>query len=209
MSDKPFAPSCERNREPILVVLREHFARCRQVLEIGSGTGQHAVYFAAALPHLQWQCSDRREHLPGIRTWLDDAALANTPEPIELDVQIGPWPRATGATPAFDAVFSANTLHIMGWPAVQALFAGLDAALAAQATVIVYGPFNYEGAFTSESNREFDTWLRTRDDASGVRDFQAVDALARGIGLQLVADIAMPANNRCLVWRRGADMDES
>ena len=198
MIDKPFAPACERNRDPILAVLRTTCAERRDVLEIGSGTGQHAVHFAAAMPWLTWQCSDVAENLPGIRSWLDDAALANTPSPIVLDVQNGPWPAQR-----FDAAFSANTLHIMGWPAVQDFFRGLDAVLAADATLVVYGPFNDDGAYTSDSNRDFDGWLKARDPRSGIRDAGAVDALARAIGLRLVDDVAMPANNRCLIWRRG------
>jgi SAM-dependent methyltransferase len=197
--DKPYSPSCDRNREPILAVLREYFAERRDVLEIGSGTGQHAVHFAAAMPWLRWQCSDVADNLPGIRLWLDEAALPNTPAPIELDVARGPWP-----TQIFDAAFTANSLHIMGWAEVEALFAGLDAVLAPDATLAVYGPFNYGGDYTSDSNREFDGWLKARDPRSGIRDFEAVDALVRAIGLQLVADVEMPANNRCLVWRRGA-----
>ena len=195
--DKPYSPSCDRNREPILAVLREHFAGRRDVLEIGSGTGQHAVHFAAAMPWLSWQCSDRADSLRGIRLWLDEAALPNTPAPIELDVARGPWP-----TQIFDAAFTANSLHIMGWAEVEALFAGLDAVLAPDATLVVYGPFNYGGDYTSDSNREFDGWLKARDPRSGIRDLEAVDALARAIGLRLHADVAMPANNRCLVWRR-------
>jgi len=195
---KPFSPASERNRDPILEVLREHFAHAREVLEIGSGTGQHAVHFAAAMPWLGWQCSDRADYLPGIRAWLDEVALPNTPPPVELDVAQGAWPART-----FDAVFSANTLHIMGWPEVQACFAGLDKTLAADAVLAVYGPFNYGGQFTSDSNREFDASLKARDGRMGIRDAEAVDALAQTIGLRLVDDIAMPANNRCRVWRRG------
>jgi SAM-dependent methyltransferase len=198
MSDKPNAPACERNRDPILAVLRQAFADRRHVLEIGSGTGQHAVHFAAAMPWLRWQCSDVADNLPGIRAWLDDAALPNTPPVFELDVQAGPWPMQR-----FDAVFSANTLHIMAWPAAQELFRGLDAALADDATLVVYGPFNDDGAYTSDSNRAFDGWLQARDPRSGIRDAGAVDALARAIGLRRVDDVAMPANNRCLIWRRG------
>lgn len=197
MIDKPYSPACERNREPILDVLRQHFADRRHVLEIGSGTGQHAVYFAAAMPWLTWQCSDVADNLPGIRSWLDDAGLANTPTPLALDVQAGPWP-----APRFDAAFTANTLHIMDWPAVRDCFRGLDATLAADATLVAYGPFNDDGAYTSESNREFDAWLKARDPRSGIRDAGAVDALARAIGLRRVDDVAMPANNRCLIWRR-------
>ena len=203
MIDKPHSPSCERNRAPILAVLREHFAACHDVLEIGSGTGQHAVHFAAAMPWLRWQCSDVAANLPGIRMWLDDAALANTPDPVELEVARGPWP-----TRHFDAVFTSNSLHIMGWPEVEALFAGLDAVLANAATLAVYGPFNYGGDYTSSSNREFDGWLKVRDPRSAIRDFEAVDALARAIGLRLVAGVAMPANNRCLVWRRARGSSE-
>jgi hypothetical protein len=198
MDGKPFSPACERNRDPILAVLRDAFADRRRVLEIGSGTGQHAVHFAAAMPWLTWQCSDVAENLPGIGSWLDDAALSNTPPPLALDVQSGPWPMQR-----FDAAFSANTLHIMGWPAVQDFFRGLDATLADDATLVVYGPFNDDGVYTSDSNRDFDGWLKARDPRSGIRDAGAVDALARGIGLRRVDDVAMPANNRCLIWRRG------
>jgi cyclopropane fatty-acyl-phospholipid synthase-like methyltransferase len=134
--------------------------------------------------------------LPGIRAWLGDARLSNTPEPLELDVARGPWP-----TGRFDAVFSANTLHIMGWGEVQAMFAGLAAVLAEDATVVIYGPFNVDGRFTSDSNAAFDADLKARAPHMGLRDVEAVDALARLIGLRLVAEIAMPANNRCLVWR--------
>ncbi|HEU4773878.1 MAG TPA: DUF938 domain-containing protein [Lysobacter sp.] len=221
MIDKPFSPSCERNREPILEVLSRHFADRRRVLEIGSGTGQHAVHFAAAMPWLVWQCSDRAENLPGIRQWLAGAALPNTPEPLVLDVATGPWPLSLPPLPppgegwgegarTFDAVFSANALHIMGWPEVEAFFAGIDRVLRPPrepaappaATLVVYGPFNYAGRYTSDSNRAFDGWLQARDPHSAIRDFEAVDALARAIGLRLVEDVAMPANNRCLVWVR-------
>ena len=202
---KPFSPSCERNRDPVLEVLRAHFAPARNVLEIGSGTGQHAVHFAAAMPWLHWQCSDRAEHLPGIRAWLGEAGLPNTPEPVELDVAHGSWPSAR-----FDAVFTANTLHIMGWEEVEALFVGLGEMLAfapvaaTSFALAVYGPFNYGGNFTSDSNRAFDGSLRARDPRMGIRDFEAVDVLAQGAGLTLVDDVAMPANNRCLVWRGGS-----
>ena len=203
MKDKPFSPSCERNRDPILAVLREHVADRRSVLEIGSGTGQHAVHFAAALPWLAWQCSDVADNLPGIRQWLDEAGLANTPPPLALDVRDA-WPARRFDAPPFDAVFTANSLHIMGWSEVQAFFAGVATVVTADATLVVYGPFNYHGRYTSDSNRDFDGWLQARDPRSGIRDFEAVDALARAIGMRLVDDVAMPANNRCLIWRRAA-----
>ena len=194
--EKPWSAACERNRDPILAVLREHFADRRRVLEVGSGTGQHAVHFATALPHLVWQTSDRPQWLAGIRLWLDEAALPNTPPPLELDVTRR-WPAG-----GFDAAFSSNTLHIMGWPEVEAFFAGLDGALDADALLAIYGPFNDGGKFTSESNAAFDAALRADDPKRGIRDLEAVDALARARGFALVEDRAMPANNRCVVWRR-------
>lgn len=177
-------------------MLREHFADRRDVLEIGSGTGQHAVHFAAAMPWLSWQCTERAEHLAGIRLWLDEAALPNTPAPLELDVA-GRWPEHR-----YDAVFSANTLHIMGWPEVETMFARLPDVTTADALLVVYGPFNYEGRPTSDSNAAFDSWLKERGAHMGIRDAEAVGALAAKAGFRLVADIAMPSNNRCLVWRR-------
>jgi len=196
--EKPHAPSCEKNRQPILEVLVEHFADRRQVLEIGSGTGQHAIFFAEQLPHLHWQTSDRTENLPGISAWLNEAARANTPPPIELDVG-GNWPAQR-----YDAVFSANTLHIMAWPAVERFFARLPDVLTADARLCIYGPFNYGGRFTSDSNAAFDLWLKDKAPHQGIRDFEAVDALARQAGLDLLEDRAMPSNNRCLIWQFGA-----
>lgn len=195
---KPHSDACERNQGPILEVLRDRFADRRHVLEIGSGTGQHAVHFAAALPGLTWQTSDVPGNLPGIRAWIEEADLPNLPPPIALDVT-GPWPPVH-----FDAVFTANTLHIMGWPEVQGLFAGLAQVLSPGAVLAVYGPFNYDGRFTSPSNAAFDEWLKRRAPQSGIRDFADVDQLARSNGLILVEDRPMPANNRTLVWRRTA-----
>ena len=196
---KPHAPACDRNRDAILAVLRSRFADRSHVLEIGSGTGQHAVHFAAAMPQLVWQASDVAENLPGIRAWLDEARLANTPPPLALDVLQSPWPAI-----AADAVFTANSLHIMGWDAVQAFFRGVGQVLAdaTGGVLVAYGPFKYEGDYTSDSNRDFDGWLKARDPRSGIRDFEALDALAAAAGLGLADDVAMPANNRCLVWRR-------
>jgi cyclopropane fatty-acyl-phospholipid synthase-like methyltransferase len=194
---KPHAPACDRNQRPIRDVLMRHFSERQRILEIGSGTGQHAVFFAPAFPQAIWQTSDVGENLPGIRMWLDEAGLPNTPPPIELDVR-GPWPKQR-----YDAAFTANTLHIMGWPEVQMFFAGLDGVLEPQDAIFaVYGPFNYGGEFTSDSNRAFDLWLKERSAASGIRDFEAVDALAKSIGLRLIEDCAMPANNRALIWKR-------
>ncbi|PJJ99444.1 methylase [Lysobacteraceae bacterium NML91-0213] len=198
---RPHAPACDRNREPILGVLRDHFADRRCVLEIASGTGQHAVHFAAALPWLGWQTSDLADNLPGIRAWLAEAGLPNTPPPLVLDVLQPAWPVV-----AADAVFTANSLHIMGMDAVEAFFRGVGRVLASApgGVLVAYGPFNYDGRWTSDSNRDFDAWLKARDPRSGIRDLEHCNVLAMAEGLRLAADVAMPANNRCLVWRRGS-----
>ena len=193
--DKPFSQACENNKAPILAVLREVFAECRRVIEIGSGSGQHAVHFAAGLPHLEWQPSDCAPNLPGLRAWIDPADCANLRAPVALDVYDRPWPPTS-----FDAVFSANTAHIMHWAAVERMFAGIGEYLETPGVIALYGPFRYHGHHTAASNARFDAWLRARDPDMGVRDFEALDALARGTGLALVADHAMPANNRMLVW---------
>jgi len=193
---KPFSQACENNKRPILEVLRRHLAGARHVLEIGSGTGQHAVFFAEQLPHLVWQTSDQREHHAGIRQWLEAAGLANVLPPAELEVATRPWPVARA-----DAVFSANTAHIMSWVRVEAFVAGVGELLRGGGVFCLYGPFNYGGRYTSESNARFDAWLGARDPASAIRDFEAVDALAAAAGLRLVEDNALPANNRLLVWR--------
>ena len=193
---KQFSEASERNREPILQVLRRMFADRTAVLEIGSGTGQHAAYFAPALPHLAWQPSDVGENLPSIRLWREEAQTPGLREPIELDVD-----RAFPAVEA-DAAFSANTCHILSWPQVERMFAGIAALLPKRGVFALYGPFNYGGKPTSPSNAEFDTWLRGRDPKSGVRDFEALDALAQRHGLVLEEDNAMPANNRLLIFRK-------
>ncbi|MFL9583773.1 DUF938 domain-containing protein [Stenotrophomonas sp. AB1(2024)] len=205
MSQQRWSEACERNRDPILAVLRRHLQDRRRVLEIGSGTGQHAEYFAAQLPHLVWQASDHPDYLPGIAERLAEAGLPNAPSPWPLQAVLEPLPGLAPLPDAplgFDTVFSANTLHIMSWPHVQALFAGLRAVMADGALLCVYGPFNYNGNYSSDSNRQFDAWLKARDPESGIRDAEAVDALAAAQGLWRVEDVAMPANNRLRVWRR-------
>jgi cyclopropane fatty-acyl-phospholipid synthase-like methyltransferase len=194
---KPYAESCDQNRSPILEVLRPLLCDCRQLLEIGSGTGQHAVYFSSDLPHLTWQTSDVTGNHAAIHAWLDDEGPANALRPLALDVRTGPWPEQR-----YDAVFSANTVHIMGWEAVVALFAGVGRVLAPQGLFILYGPFNYGGRYTSESNARFDQWLKGRDPQSAIRNFEELDALAQAAGMVLVEDIEMPVNNRTLVWRK-------
>jgi SAM-dependent methyltransferase len=186
---KPFSEACERNRFPILEVLKRVFGDRKRVLEIGSGTGQHAAYFAPELPHLVWQASDVAENLPGIRQWVTD------PPPLELDVE-AQWPRVEA-----DAAYSANTAHIMSWPQVGKMFAGVAHLLPEEGVFALYGPFNYSGMHTSDSNARFDAMLRARDPASGLRDFEAIAALANANGMTVEHDYAMPANNRLLVFR--------
>ncbi|MCB1734729.1 MAG: DUF938 domain-containing protein [Gammaproteobacteria bacterium] len=195
---KPFAESCEENKAPILEVLKSLFADRCHVLEIGSGTGQHAVHFGAALPHLRWQTSEMVENHPGIQAWLDEAGLDNVQPPLALDVSRDDWPQTR-----FDAAYSANTVHIMSWPMVEAMFAGLGRVLLPGGVFALYGPFHYGGQATAESNVRFDQWLRARDPLSGVRDFDDLNALAELAGMKCQEDVAMPANNHILVWCKG------
>ncbi len=195
-SEKPYATSCDENREPILTVIQPLFQNARHLLEIGSGTGQHAVFFAAAMPHLIWQTSDVADNLPGIRCWLAEANLPNLPPPLTLDVNDN-WPDG-----AFDAVFSANTAHIMSAADVVVTFRGIGKVLAPGGCFALYGPFNDGGRFTSESNRQFDAHLKARDPRMGLRDLDDLREIAARHGLMLADNHAMPVNNRALVWRR-------
>jgi SAM-dependent methyltransferase len=193
---KPFSEACERNREPILAVLERIFADRTRVLEIGSGTGQHAAYFAQGLAHLVWQPSDVAEHLAGIGLWVAEAGAPNLRMPLELDVD-RPWPGI-----AADAVFSANTCHILSWAQVERMFEGVGRLLPAGGVLALYGPFNYGGRHTSPSNARFDAMLRERDPQSGLRDIEALLALGEREYFEKDEDVAMPANNRLLVFRR-------
>lgn len=194
---KNYSESCEENKRPILDVIKDTFAATRTVLEIGSGTGQHAVYFAQHLPHVHWQPSDLGENHASINAWRNAAGLANLAAPLMLDVTGTAWPEQK-----YDGLFSANTTHIMSWPAVQQMFAGIGALLEQDARCCLYGPFNYAGRFTSDSNARFDAWLKGRDPASGIRHFEDLDELAAMNDMALVADHEMPVNNRLLVWRK-------
>jgi len=194
---KPHSAACERNRDPILQVLRQWFTQPGAVLEIGSGTGQHAVHFAEHLPHLQWQPTDCEGNLPAICMWVEGSAWSNLCAPQKLDVRDSEWPLASA-----DYVFSANTAHIMSWQEVELMFAGVGRVLRGCGLFCLYGPFNREGRFTSESNREFDASLRAHDPNMGLRDDQALIALGRRNGLVFTAEHALPANNRMLVWTK-------
>ncbi len=200
---RPFSAACERNRGPILEILARVFADRRAVLEIGSGTGQHAAHFAPALPQLVWQPSDVDEHLAGIRMWTDDVRAPNLRRPLALDVD-DPWPAVEA-----DAVFSANTCHIMSWLQVERMFECVGRLLPPSGVFALYGPFSYDGRPTSESNARFDAMLRADDPRSGLRDMGELCALAARCGLALEEDNAMPANNRLLVFRKQAAADRA
>jgi SAM-dependent methyltransferase len=192
-----YAESCERNKGPILEVLRSAFADCKHVLEVGSGTGQHAVHFALAMPWLVWQPSEVADAMQGLRKRIFNEGPSNLRAPVVLEVTESPWD-----VRKVDGVFTANTLHIMHWAQVEAFFSGLPAVTKPGAVLAVYGPFRYGGQYTSASNASFDEMLHARDPQSGIRDFEQVDALARGAGFTLAADHPMPANNQAIVWKR-------
>jgi cyclopropane fatty-acyl-phospholipid synthase-like methyltransferase len=192
---KPYSESCDQNKHPILEVLRKEFAHAKHVLEIGSGTGQHAVFFGEQLPHLTWQTSDRLEYHAGIELWLSESRLSNVLSPLELDVALNHWPQQH-----YDAVFSANTAHIMAAPEVEHMFNGVGKLLQPAGRFCLYGPFNYHGQYTSESNARFDQWLKQRDPSSGIKDIDDLVRWAQPSGLTLATDYEMPANNRILVW---------
>ncbi|MEP5765832.1 MAG: DUF938 domain-containing protein [Halieaceae bacterium] len=194
---RPFSQACENNKDPILAILRDTLAGVEQVLELASGTGQHARYFVEQMPTLRWQPTDLAQNLPGISAWCEDFAGDRLLPPVELDVSAADW-----GLPIPGALFSANSLHIMPWSAVVALFAYLGAHAPAGNLLCIYGPFNYGGEYTSDSNARFDLWLAEQHPGGGIRDFEAVDDLARQAGYELQADNSMPANNRLLVWRR-------
>ena len=194
---KPYAEACDENGPPILEVLRQRLSGPLDLLEIGSGTGQHGVMFAGAMPGVTWHTSDRVQMHEGIRLWLEEAGLPNLLPPLTLDVLEDTWPQRH-----FDAVFSANTAHIMPPEAVRAMFAGVAELLELGAPFFLYGPFMYGGRHTSESNERFDRWLRSWEPHRGIRDLDWLVEVADPLGLDLDEDIAMPVNNRTLVWRK-------
>lgn len=197
---KPFSESCVQNRVPIIQIIKPLLMKCETVLEIGSGTGQHAVYFATEMPQLTWYTSDREQNHWGIQQWLDEAKLDNTKPPIALDV--GDQQAWRDLEQSFDAIFSANTLHIMSASEVECFFAEVAAILKPQALLIVYGSFNYQGRYTSDSNARFDDWLKRQNPQSAIRDSEWLDELAKKVAMKRIQDYTMPANNRILVWQK-------
>jgi trans-aconitate methyltransferase len=194
MTHKPFSQACENNKDPILQIISTVFCHPTTVWEIGSGTGQHACYFAEHLPHVEWQSTDRSTYIPGICLWQEEAQLPNLKPPLTLDVTDTVWP-----CNSIDALFTANTLHIMSREEVHIFFARLAVHLNPRALVCIYGPFNYNGVYTSESNARFDQWLKNQNSLSGIKDFEDILFLMAAVGIELVNDVAMPANNRLLV----------
>ena len=194
--EKPFSPACERNQDAIRRAILPKLKATRKLLEIGSGTGQHAVYVTKHMPWLDWQCSDIQENLSGITAWIHEARLNNLPDPIPLDVSV------THVTQKYDTIYSCNTLHIMSTSEVEALFNLAGTIATDDAGLLIYGPFKYGGKYTADSNVNFDQWLKERDPKSGVRDFEWVNTLANKAGFKFITDQAMPANNNLLYWRR-------
>ncbi|MEP0201038.1 MAG: DUF938 domain-containing protein [Halioglobus sp.] len=197
MDPLPFSQACENNKAAILEAIAPRLVAVDEVLEIGSGTGQHACFFAQSLPELAWQPTELEANRNVLQPRTQAYGGNNLLPAASLDVCQRPWPLAIP-----QAIFTANTLHIMPFEAVKSLFAYLGEASAAGALLMVYGPFNYQGCYTSESNASFDEWLRARDLRSAIRDFEKVDTLAQCAGYALLDDKAMPANNRLLVWQR-------
>ena len=195
MNQLPWSEACERNKAPILEALPGVFPGRGRVLEIGSCTGQHVVHFAPAFPGLSWQPSDQLEYLPGLEARIEQEGMGNILRPLELDV-LGVWPEGP-----YDAVFSANTAHIMGWPAVEAMFSGIGRVLLPKGVFCLYGPFREKDGSMAESNEAFDQGLRARDPAMGIRGLNSLEKLADRSHLKLKRKIQMPANNQLLVFR--------
>ena len=201
MSSLPYSQSCENNKAAIAAILQDSFSQSSHVLEVGSGSGQHAVHFAKLLPHLTWQTSDQLEYHAGINAWLAESPSANLRKPLELDV-LQPWPINQLEQPHVDAIFTANTLHIMSKEMVRQFFLGVGRHLNQNGQLCIYGPFNYQGQYSSENNRNFDCWLANRNSQSAIRDVEWIMLLAQEQGLSLIADFSMPANNRLLHFEK-------
>ncbi len=194
--NKPFSQACQNNAQPILDVLSNYFKQDDSILEVGSGTGQHAVYFAERMPKIFWQTSDREENHAGINQWIDDYSENNIGRPFNLDVT-QTWPETI-----YDGLFSANTSHIMPWRANPYFFSGVGRVLKPGGFFCLYGPFNENNQYTSESNRQFDEYLKLQDPLMGLRNRQDIDELADKNSLISVTSYQMPANNFLLVWRK-------
>lgn len=196
--EKPYSAACDRNKEPILHVLQQVILPSdRRLLEVGTGTGQHAVYLAPHFPQLEWFPTDLSVNIPGMNLWFQEAKIPNIQKPVRLDVGKDDFPKLK-----FDVVFTANTFHIMHWKECKSFMKLLGNRLREGSRFVVYGPFKYEGKFTSESNADFDLSLKGRDPLMGIRAFEDVLANMTKNGFELLEDYEMPANNRVLVFQR-------
>ncbi len=196
---RQYSEACERNKQPILSIIKPYLQYAKSVLEIGSGTGQHAAYFAAALPHLIWQTSDLRSNHPSIIAWVEQSELPNLRKPKELDVGKRYWD-----IDPVDAIFTANTAHIMSWQRVKDMVTGVGKTLKPGGHFLIYGPFNVGGNYTAESNKKFDQWLKQQDPDSAIRDYDDILGQARHNGLALIERHQMPANNMLLAFEKNS-----
>ena len=194
--NKPYSQASENNKLPIFDIIKDYFKQSKVILEIGSGTGQHAVYFAEKLSQLYWQTSDQKEYIAGINEWINKYRHYNLGRPVVLDVTQKKWP-----VKDCDGVYSANTSHIMSWDMVEQMFSGVANILTPECYFCLYGPFNFNGQYTSSSNEAFDKMLRERNPESGLRDFEDLEKLADDKGLIFVEQHQLPANNNILVWK--------
>lgn len=195
--NKPNAASCEQNQQIILDVLKTLFIESGDVLEIGSGTGQHAVFFSANLMHLNWQPSDLEAEHVGMKMWFDEVEHDRIQTPLILDVDMSKW-----NVDKKDYIFTANTTHIISEQQTEKMFQHVGECLKSGGLFAQYGPFNYNGKYTSESNANFDVWLKQRNPLSCIKDFETIETLANENAMKLFNDIEMPANNRILVWQK-------
>lgn len=197
---KPIAEACLRNQQPIADALCSLLSEKAKLLEIGSGTGQHAVFCARALPHIQWQTSDLAQHHDGMLKWIDEANLGNVLSPLVLDVDLN-WPDFS--TAPIDHVFTANTVHYISWQSVVNMFTQTASILPAKGLFMIYGPMNVDGKFTSEGNAGLDRWLKADvNSLAGIKDIADIQQLASEQGLTLIDNLEMPANNRLLVLQK-------
>lgn len=194
--EKPFSQACENNRQPILDGLRTLLTAPGDLLELGAGSGQHAAFLPAHLPHIHWYPSDLPDALPGMNTWLAEARLCNVAQPQVLDVR-GRWPDRQ-----FQYLFTANTCHILDKAAVVSAITAGSAHLLPDGLFIIYGPVNRGGQFTADSNARFDQWLKAHYAGGGIRDIEWLHERMHDAGLHPVADIPMPANNCLLAWQK-------
>ena len=195
--EKPFSKYCENNKQPILEVIAQYFTDDGVVLEIGSGTGQHAMYFAEKLPHIYWQTSERSDHIEGVNQWLNAYRKYNLGRPFEIDVKQDKWP-----IDKVKGIFSANTSHIMRWQSVEKMFQHSGELLLPSHYFCLYGPVNINGEYTSDSNKQFDQFLRSDNPKMGLRNLEDLQELAKTNGLEFVQKHDMPANNFIMVWQK-------